>query len=98
MFDPKDRQSLPLCPLARTFILAGGTSLSDARCRGPECALFRWERITTAHPNWAASVKAVAAEMGEKPPYPKAARVVADDPVKYGLVPVRGYCGAGGQP
>ena len=91
MIDPQDP---PLCPVARTF----ATNPASDRCRGPDCAAFRWETITVAHPNWAASVKAVAAEIGDTVPFKKASRIVADDPEKYGLVPTRGFCGLGGQP
>lgn len=83
-----------ICPFARTF----AATPAQTGCRGPTCALWRWEKVTTAHPAYRDAVRAVAATVEDKPPFPKAARIVADDPEKYGLVPSKGYCGAGGQP
>jgi hypothetical protein len=87
-----------LCPFARSFIIAGGTSLKDAGCRGPECALWRWEQITTKHPLWAPAVKKRGEAEGEKPPYHKASAWVAENKEALGMVSTRGFCGAGGQP
>jgi hypothetical protein len=92
MFVPVDNTML--CPFSRTFAATPATPL----CRGAECALWRWERITVAHPAYKDAVKSRADETGEKVPYPKAARHVADNLETYGLIPTRGYCGAGGEP
>lgn len=89
---PEEARSL-LCPLARTF----ATKDAVTGCRGPECAVWRWEKITTSHPAWMPAVRSVASEIGEKPPYPKASKIVADDLVKYGMTEDRGHCGLGGQ-
>lgn len=79
-----------LCPLARCFIQSGPTTLSDAGCKGPSCAVWRWS--TTGR--WAEAVLEVAREIGEGVgPKPRAARIVADDPGKYGC---SGFCGLGG--
>lgn len=97
MRTPAEAKSL-LCPFARTFIQAGPTSLADAGCKGPACALWRWETITTKHPLWADAVKAEAEKIDEKAPFPKASKIVADNLEAYNLVPKTGHCGAGGQP
>jgi hypothetical protein len=102
MTDPKDTVTYPesnfpnlkLCPFSRTF--ADKTAV--AHCRGDACALFRWETVTTAHPLWKDAMQARIAETGEKVPYPKAAKWVAENKVELGLVPTKGYCGAGGLP
>ena len=83
-----------LCPFARTF----AAKEAVATCRGEVCALFRWERITVATPGYREAVQAKGKELDDKPPYPKAARYVADNLAEFGLVPKRGYCGAGGEP
>lgn len=97
MKTPADAKSL-LCPFARTFIMPGPTSLADAGCKGAACALWRWEAISTKHPLWAAAVKTKAEELGDRPPYREASRWVADNLAELGMVPTRGFCGAGGQP
>ena len=84
---PPERAAERLCPLARTF----AASKAEPGCRGPSCAPWRW---TIGGP-WKAAVQKLAAQTGEKVPYPKAARAVADDPAAFGL---HGYCGMGGQP
>ena len=91
MKTPTEAKDL-LCPFARTF----GVAKAEPGCRGPECALWRWEAVTTKHPDYVALVKANAEENGEMPPYKIAARYVADNLVALGLVPTRGFCGAGG--
>jgi hypothetical protein len=88
---PHEAASL-LCPFAQTF----GVKEAFPGCRGPECALWRWEKVTTAHPDYVALVRANADANGEKPPYKNAARFVADNLVALGLTPTRGFCGAGG--
>lgn len=94
MLTPEDAALKWLCPLARTFY----RTPPQANCIGPACALWRWETITTSHPLWAKSVKAAAAETGEKPPYREASKFVAENLEVLGMVPTRGFCGAGGQP
>ena len=94
MLTPQEAGTTLLCPLARTF----GSKEASLHCRGAACAVWRWERITTKHPAWLPAVRAVATEIGERQPYPKAAAIVAADPVKYGLTSDRGFCGIGGQP
>lgn len=92
MIDPTINAAL--CPFARTF----SATPAFQYCRGTECAIWRWEKFTTAHPMWRDAVRAEAEKLGEKPPFAKAARIVADDPAAFGLVPNKGYCGAGGMP
>jgi len=89
-----DEAAETLCPFSRTF----GLPQASKGCHGPSCALWRWEVVTTAHPLWRDAVKAEAAKTGEKVPYPKAAAHVADNKEAYGLIPTKGYCGAGGAP
>ena len=93
MIAPSEAQSI-LCPLARTFAV----SSAQAGCRGPSCACWRWEKITTSHPRWKAAMQDEIARTGEKAPFPKAARAVADNQIALGLVPEVGYCGVGGLP
>jgi hypothetical protein len=83
-----------LCPLARTF----AASPAVEGCRGPACAAWRWETVTTAHPLWREAVRAEAEKTGEKVPFAKAARLVADNAVEFGLVPTKGFCGLAGLP
>lgn len=83
-----------MCPFARTF----SASVAKPGCRGPLCALWRWEKIMAGHPVWRAAVQNEGKRLGEGPPFAKAARAVADNPEAFGLTPVKGFCGAGGQP
>lgn len=91
MRTPEEAKAL-LCPFARTF----GMKEAVAGCRGPECALWRFETITTAHPLWKPAVLKRAAEVVEKPPYSQASKWVAENLVDLGMVPTKGFCGAGG--
>lgn len=81
-----------LCPWARTFAVKE----AQAECRGPSCMAWRWEAVTTAHPLWKDAVQKKGAELGEKVPYAKASAWVAENKETLGLVPTKGYCGAGG--
>lgn len=83
-----------LCPLARTFALPQATK----GCHGPSCACWRWEKITTDHPAWKDAMRAKAAELGEKVPFPKSAAWVVENKDAIGLIPSRGFCGLGGMP
>lgn len=94
MLTPQEAGETLLCPLARTF----GSKEASLHCRGAACAVWRWERITTSHPNWKAAVLAEAAKTGEKAPYKVASALVATDLPAFGVVPVRGFCGLGSQP
>lgn len=91
MRTPEEAAGL-LCPFSRTF----AAPQAQAGCRGPSCALWRWEQITTAHPLWKDAVRAKAEELGERQPFPKAAAWVAENKASLGMVPVKGFCGAGG--
>lgn len=82
------------CPFARTF----ADKVAVPGCRGPACMLWRWEQITTKHPLWLGAVQTKAAELGERAPFPKASAWVAENKEALGLIPTRGFCGAGGQP
>lgn len=93
MKTPEEAKGL-LCPFSRTF----GLPKAEPGCRGPACMLWRWEQVTTKHPLWLGAVKTKAAELGEKGACPEAAAWVADNKEALGLVPTRGFCGAGGQP
>lgn len=93
MRTPEDAKSL-LCPFSRTF----GMKEAVPGCRGPECALWRYEQITVAHPLWRDAVRTKAEELGERAPFPKASAWVAENKAALGVVPTRGFCGAGGQP
>lgn len=91
MNTPEEAAKL-LCPFARTF----ATSPAVPGCRGPECAMWRWEKMTTESPRWRSAVWAEAEKIGERAPYPKASKAVALNPESFGLVVDRGFCGAGG--
>lgn len=91
MRTPEEAKDL-LCPFSRTF----AQPIAVPGCRGPACALWRWEAITTSHPLWKPAVQKRAAETGEKVPYAQASKWVAENLVELGLVPTKGYCGAGG--
>jgi hypothetical protein len=82
-----------LCPLARTFGANNQTG-----CRGADCAVWRWVPVTTAHPGWVKAVQAKAEELGEKAPFIRSSKWVAENKIELGLVPTHGYCGMGGQP
>ncbi len=91
MHTPEDAANT-LCPLARTFADAKAVS----GCRGPSCACWRWEKVTTDRPEWKEAMRARMEETGEKAPGFKAAAWVVENKVALGLVPTRGYCGMGG--
>ena len=67
-------------------------------CGADGCMAWRWETITTSHPLWADAVRAKAAELDEKAPFPKSARFVADNKASLGMIPTRGFCGLAGEP
>lgn len=95
MLRTPDEAAEMLCPLSRTF----GDKDAVKGCRGASCMVWRWEKITTAHPLWLPAVRKVAEEIGDTTPgRSKAAKVIADDMQAYGLVPTRGFCGIGGEP
>ena len=83
-----------LCPLARCFALPQ----AEKGCRGPSCACWRWEKVTTDHPAWKAAMSARIKETGEKAPFKDAAAWVVENKVALGLIPARGFCGIGGAP
>ena len=93
MRTPEEAADL-LCPVARTF----AASPAVTGCKGPSCAVWRWEAITTKHPLWAPAVKAKAEELGEKAPFAKASAWVAENKADLGMIPVKGFCGLGGAP
>lgn len=98
MLTPDNAKYL-LCPFARTFLKgAGPLTATDAGCMGPRCALWRFEKITTSHPLWKPAVQKRATETGEKPPFAQASKWVAENLADLGIVPTRGFCGAGGEP
>ncbi len=91
MLKKPETASEMLCPLARTF----GVEL-QAGCRGPSCSVWREKPPLVTDRGWKNAVKEEAARTGEKSPYAKAARAVADDPAGFGLEVGFGYCGLGG--
>lgn len=93
MIDPAQIH-LTLCPFSRTF----GSGPTIPHCRGEACALWRFEKITTAHPLWRDAVRKRAEEVGDKPPFAKASAWVAENKEAIGIVPTKGFCGAGGEP
>ncbi len=83
-----------LCPFARTFAV----KTAEPTCRAGGCPLWRW-LPRTCDEGWKQLLKQVAAEIGDKSPAKaKAAAEIATYPEKYGQLPDRGYCGAGGKP
>ena len=89
---PDAASKLP-CPISRTF-----GDAPTRNCRTTGCLLWRWKPVTTAHPAWKAAVLAEAAKLGEKAPFPKAARIVADSPEAFGLIVTEGWCGLAQEP
>jgi len=91
---PEQARAAWLCPLARVF--ADLTS----HCRGDECPLWRWKPITTSDPRWLDAMKLAMAETGDRGAGKKAAKMVLEDPERFGLPahPDTGWCGLGGKP
>lgn len=85
-------QGKALCPLARTF----ADARANPHCRGAYCAAYRVLPVSTSHPLWAPAVRKVAAEIGDKPPYAKASKLVADNLTAHSMSKTDGYCGLGG--
>ncbi len=83
-----------VCPIARLFPSAH----VEANCRAAACMMWRWEPLSTADPAWRAAVRSIADEAGEKAPFPKAARAVAENPEAHGLSAQTGFCGLAGRP
>lgn len=81
------------CPIGRTF------AKQRRLCNGQGCILWRWETIMAGDARHKNAIREAMNETGEKGAnHPKAARLVADHPDRYDLVPVRGFCGLGGNP
>lgn len=102
----KDAGTL-LCPLARTF----GAEKLSAKCRGAECAAWRWLPMSAGDPRFMSAVKReeglLAAEAKEKDGkehnlskfHNKAVARVKADPNAFTYPDSekdRGYCGMGG--
>lgn len=92
---PDEAQKTTLCPLARTF----GDDDLKATCRGPACALWRWQPLMASDPGYKeALVKArdMKAERGTM----TAAEYVNANRADFGLPtePFLGWCGLGGEP
>jgi hypothetical protein len=97
---PEEAKAL-LCPFARTFIKEGPIALADKGCKGPACALWRWEPISADDPRFVAAKARALEELGGGATRHAAAvaRVIANREA-YGVPtsPERGFCGAGGKP
>lgn len=83
-----------ICPIARV----SGLPKIPSKCRGSACMLWRWQELMTSSPGYKEALKKLGEENGEKPPYAKAARMIADHPEHYGQTVERGWCGLGGTP
>lgn len=81
-----------LCPFARSF----GTSIAKVTCHGPECALWRWQPLSSDILTKA--VQTHRAQSGAD--HKTAVAYVMDNRAALGIPtgPTHGYCGAGGQP
>lgn len=75
-----------------------GCPILKQACVHAECMMWRWERMTISHPNWKAAVQTKGEEFGEKVPFPKASKYVADNPEEFGIIAKKGYCGMAGEP
>lgn len=90
-----------LCPLSRTF----GSDKLTAKCRGEDCALWRWKPRLASDPEFVSAVNremaCLAQDAGEKNPakfHKQAVTNVMRNPSGYGVVQTHGYCGLGGLP
>ena len=83
---PQDAKALWICPLR------------GQRCIADDCPMWRWRERQVSDAGWSEAVRAEAERTGEKAPYAKAARVVANAPEAHGMGPRTGYCGMGGKP
>lgn len=84
-----------LCPLARTF----AAPKPQEGCRGPSCALWRWQPIAANDPRVTAALAKIAKELGGGPNRTKqATEILMKDRAAYGVPtePEKGFCGAGG--
>lgn len=68
-------------------------------CVASGCMAWRWVSLKVT-PEYLDAVRVFAEATGEKTPFAKAARAVADDPETHGLPsePFSGYCGRAGKP
>lgn len=92
LITPEEAEAF-VCPIARTF----GDKPVIEKCRSTACILWRWEEIMAGDARWKKAIATVVAETGEKPPFAKAAKSVAADPVAHDLVSTHGWCGLGGK-
>lgn len=94
---PQEAKAQWLCPLARTFIQAGQTSVADQGCKGAVCACWRWQPIMADDPRF---VKAIKAELATGITHKAAVAKIMADREAYGIPtkPERGFCGIGGAP
>ena len=88
------------CPFAKFNTGIAPERIHDGgfRCIASDCMAWRWVPLKVT-PEYLDAVRTVAEETGEKPPFAKAARTVADGPGKLGLPskPFRGFCGLAGK-
>lgn len=85
-----------LCPLARTFIIHAGSSLSGGGCKGPACAAWRWQPILADDPRFIAALK--LAKKTQELDHQKAVAYVMANREALGVPtkPEKGFCGLGG--
>lgn len=103
---PEDASKKWLCPVSRTF---GAKDLKQ-RCRGDDCALWRWKPRLASDPGYMAAILREAhvmanewneANKDQKPRShmvfeKKAIAAVTRNPEGYGVHREEGYCGLGG--
>ena len=93
LFTPEEAAA-KTCPIGRTQPMKNAVVM----CRGTDCMFWRIKARDTSEPGWKEAVRKVADESGEKAPYAKSSRTVANDPEAHGMGPQRGYCGLAGEP
>ena len=72
--------------------------MDSERCLADNCPMWRWRERQTTDAGWLDAVRAEADRTGEKAPFAKAARVVANAPEAHGMGPRTGFCGMAGKP
>lgn len=98
---PDDARANLVCPLARTF----GAEPLKSKCRGEQCAAWRWKPMLATDGMFVSAVKremaCLAQEAGDANTmkhHKTAVANVSRNPEGHGVIATEGYCGLGGLP